>query len=93
MFRKEVADGVKKFCKRDENWRQYGVLDWILQRPKVNISKDERKAKRGIMSSGAAGNSGGPEIDIKVRENTDILQTQEPDMKSIRTRRQQLNIQ
>jgi hypothetical protein len=33
--------------------------------PKLNISKDEKKAKRGIMSSGAAGNSGGPEIDIK----------------------------
>ena len=35
------------------------------QRQKLNISKDEKKAKRGIMSSGAAGNSGGPEIDIK----------------------------
>ena len=36
------------------------------QRAKLNISKDEKKKKRGIMSTGAAGNSGGPEIDIKV---------------------------
>ena len=35
------------------------------QRQKVNISKDEKKKKRGIISTGAAGNSGGPEIDVK----------------------------
>jgi len=39
-----------------------------MQRPKVNLAKEEKKLKRGIMSTGAAGNSGGPEIDVKVIE-------------------------
>ena len=56
---------------RDVMWLRLEKSEWNVtptcaQRPKLNISKDEKKAKRGIMSSGAAGNSGGPEIDIKV---------------------------
>ena len=43
-----------------------GRLQASSQRPKINISKDEKKKKRGIISTGAAGNSGGPEVDIKV---------------------------